>query len=242
MSRYLFYYTIMVLITYSNSSCFAQSDDAWEIIFNGENLKGWSVIEKPANVSVKDSAIVLRMTAHTSRHAYVRTNKKYKDFIFEVDFKRDRTLDSGILFRSESTPDTSYCTLFGYQMKIDPSLTRLWTGGTFLDFGKDFTWLYPLEGDNRARHAEKEGGEWNHVRIEAIGQHLKVWLNGIPTTHLIDDTYKEGYIAFKMHWLKEKVENEKLEISYKNIRIMTENLEEFTRKMDIPPIDLRKKT
>jgi hypothetical protein len=227
-----------VLVSHLSSE--AQPAEAWEKIFNGGNLEGWHVIDKPARVIVKDSSMVLQMTAHTQRHAFVRSDKKYKDFIFEADFKRDRTLDSGILFRGVSAPDTAFSALFGYMVKIDPSLTRLWTGGVFVDFGNGFGWLHSLEGDDRARYAEKREGEWNHIRIEALGDHIKVWINGIPTVNMTDDKYREpGYIAFKIHFLTDELEKEKLSIAFKNMRIVTKNVKRYTRSADIPLRDTR---
>ncbi|MEZ4771939.1 MAG: DUF1080 domain-containing protein [Bacteroidia bacterium] len=213
----------------------------WEALFDGCDLKGWAVVERPAKVSVTDSSMVLNMTVYTSRHSFVRTNEKYKDFIFEVDFKRDSSIDSGILFRSENTPDTAFSALFGYMVKIDPSPTRRWTGGVFLDYGNGLNWLYPLEGDERAQQAEKAGGTWNHLRIEAIGEDIKVWLNDIPTAHLTDDKYCEGYIAFKIHYLMHDKEQEKLEIAYRNARIITQNPELYTMPMDLPAKNTKEK-
>ncbi len=226
-------------IIFAPINLFAQPPEAWEYLHNGKDLSGWSVLDKPAKVMVRDSAIVLRMTPYTSRHAFVRTNKLYKNFIFEVDFRRDRTLDSGILFRSESAPDTAFSALFGYMIKVDPSLTRLWTGGVFLDYGNGINWLHSLEGDDRAREAEKDGGEWNRLRIEAIGEEIKIWLNGIPTVHMIDDKYQKGYIAFKIHYLRKEVEKEELEIAYKNARIITRNPKRYSRPIDLPAKDTR---
>lgn len=209
-------------------------EPTWDTLFNGCDLSGWAVIERPAKVSVTDSSLVLNMTAYTSRHSFVRTKEKYKDFIFEVDFKRDSSVDSGVLFRSESAPDTAFSALFGYMVKIDPSPTRKWTGGVFLDYGNGLNWLYPLEGDERAQQAEQAGGTWNHLRIEAIGEDIRVWLNGIPTAHLTDDKYCEGYIAFKIHYLLHDKAQEKLEIAYRNARILTQNPEQYIMTMNLP--------
>ena len=108
---------------------------------------------------------MLHMTPYTSRHSFVRTNRQFKDFIFEVEFRRDLNIDSGILFRAEDAPDTAFQDLFGYMVKIDPSQTRLWTGGVFIDYGNGLQWLYPLDQNERAKHAEKAKGEWNKIRI-----------------------------------------------------------------------------
>lgn len=227
---------IIVFLMLCSNGVFAQN---WQSLFNGKTLDGWAVVDKPANVQIKDSSMVLKMTPYTSRHAFVRTNKKYKDFIFEVEFKRDLTLDSGVLFRSEDAPDTAFSALFGYMVKIDPQPTRLWTGGIFIDFGNGHQWLKTLEGDENARKAEKKGGEWNTLRIEAQGQNLRVWLNGVPTVNLIDDKYKEGYIAFKIHFLQKEIEKSNLEIAYRHPKIMTKNLSKYAQNMALPKTDTR---
>ena len=231
---------ILMLLAFVSTMASGQPSSIWEKLFNGKNLDGWAVIERPANVKIQDSCMVLHMTAHTSRHSFIRTNKKYKDFILEVDFKRDSIIDSGILFRSHTTPDTAFSALFGYMVKVDPSPTRLWTGGVFLDFGNGINWLHSLENDDRARHAEKPG-RWNRLRIEAIGNHIKIWVNGIPTVNMIDDKYQEGFIAFKIHFLMGEEEKEKLQIAYKNVKIITKDVQKYAQATDLPLRDTRKK-
>jgi Domain of Unknown Function (DUF1080) len=217
----------------------AQSIYPWQSLFDGKSLNGWSVIGKPSNVQIKDSCIILHMTPFTSRHAFIRTTKKFKDFIFEIEFRRDLAIDSGILFRSVDAPDTAFNDLFGYMVKIDPSQSRLWTGGVLLDFGNGLQWLYPLDKEEKARHAEKSQGEWNKIRIEAIGQDIKVWLNEIPTVHLTDDKYDDGYIALKIHYLMEDKEKAGLEISYRNPQIIMKHVKRYARSMEIPANDTR---
>jgi hypothetical protein len=212
----------------------------WEPLFNGKNLNGWSVLDKPANVQVLDSAMVLHMTPHTSRHAFIRSNKKFKDFIFEVEFRRDSTIDSGILFRAIDAPDTSFSAIFGYMIKVDPQTKRKWTGGILTDYGNGFQWHYNLDGNEPGRNAEKPQGQWNKVRIEAIGQNYKIWVNGVQTAHLQDDKFlASGYIAFKIHYLQGEVEKSKLEIAFRNPRIITKDLQKYIQKSDLKIIDTR---
>ncbi len=218
---------------------FGQSQKEWTNLFDGKTLNGWSVLDKPANVRIENNSMVLHMTAHTSRHAFIRTNKKFKDFIFEVEFRRDLTIDSGILFRAIDAPDTAFNALFGYMVKIDPSLTRLWTGGVFLDYGNGLQWLHPLDGNEKARHAENTVMEWNQLRIEASGEEISVFLNGVPTVHLLDDKFKKGYIAFKIHYLQAEKEKEALEIAYRNPRILTKSVKKYRSVNDLPLVDSR---
>lgn len=216
-----------------------QHQPKWQYLFDGRSQQGWSILGMPANVKIRDSSIVLHMTPYTSRHAFVRTNKKYRNFIFEVQFRRDLDIDSGILFRSIDAPDTAFHDLYGYMVKIDPSQTRLWTGGVFLDFGNGLQWLYPLDKDENAKHAERKQGEWNTIRIEAIGDQIKVWLNDISTVYLMDDKYRKGYIAFKIHYLINEKEKADLEIAYREPRIITKHLSKYLRPSSVAIKDTR---
>ncbi len=217
----------------------AQQPEDWTPLFNAKNLAGWKVIGKPANVRVADSSLVLQMTAYTARHAFVRSDAKYRNFILEVEFRRDLNLDSGILFRSVNAPDTAFSSIFGYMVKVDPRPDRRWTGGIFVDYGNSHEWLQTLEENEPARNAERAGGEWNQLRIEAIGDHIKVWLNGVPTANLLDNRYKKGYIAFKIHYLLRDKAQEDLSISFRNPRIISRHVGRFTRPSSLPLKDMR---
>jgi hypothetical protein len=178
------------------------------------------------------------MTANTTEHTFVTTKEKYGDFILEMDACTDPGYNTGILLRCVDKPagcDTCKVSLYGYQVKIDPSTTRCWTGGIFDDFGASWHWLYDLSKDERARKAYQIGN-WNHFRVEAIGTSIKVWVNGIPTTNLVNQKYSNGYIALKIHSLKNTPEEEKKFGRFKNIRIITKNLDENLVKMDLPAI------
>ena len=42
-------------------------------------------------------------------------------------------------------------------------------------------------------------GTWNSYRIEAIGNQIKSFINGIEISNLIDETTLKGFIAFQVH-------------------------------------------
>lgn len=229
---------IFLLVFSSHPDLFSQPGKAWKSIFDGKSFKGWTIVDTPANVTIRDNSFVIHMTKNTRRHAFIQSNEKYKDFILELDCRRDTLFDSGIMFRSIKSPDTARVGLFGYMVKIDPSLTRRWTGGVFFDYGNYIEWMYPLADDTKAQQAERVG-EWNHYRIEAIGHHIKVWINGIPTTNMINPRYKEGFIALKIHYLNDTPWNEKMSAAFKNIRIISSKPEKYTREMDIPAKEVK---
>lgn len=229
--------TIFIFLC-SNTVVFAQPRKAWKTIFDGKTFKGWTIVDSPANVKITDKSFVIHMTSNTNRHVFIRSNEKYKDFILELDCKRDTNFDSGILFRGIKAPDTAKVGLYGYMVKIDPSITRRWTGGVFLDFGSYIEWLYSLADDKRAQQAERVG-EWNTFRIEAIGNHIKVWINEIPCTNMVGSRYDEGYIALKIHLLKNPLWNEQMSAAFKNILIISSNAAAYARKIDIPVKEIK---
>ncbi len=212
----------------------AQNSKGWKDLFNGENLNGWSVIGGQGKVEVEDNAIVLRQTANTKEHTFVHTKKKYKNFILEVDCKRDPRFFYGILFRAQKAPDTAHVRLYGYQSKVDHKSDRSWTGGIFDDFGNTWNWMYTPDTDERAKKALKPSGEWDHYHIEAIDNTIKVWLNDIPISNIQNAKYKKGYIAFKIHFLGNNKEQEKQRAWIKNVCIVTSNLSKYTKTIDIP--------
>lgn len=218
----------------------AQGDAPWRSLFNGEDLEGWVVVDPPVQIEAREGGVVMRMTPHTSRHSFLRTEERFEDFIFEVQFRRDVGMDSGVLLRAVPAPDDSHSALLGYMVKVDPRQNRRWTGGVFLDYGDGWNWLYSLENDEQARAAELPEGQWNRLRVEAIGDAIKVWLNGTPTAHLRDDRYEDGYIALKIHYLNAgNATKAGLEIAYREARVLTENLDTNSQPMDLPPLDTR---
>jgi len=66
-------------------------------------------------------------------------------------------------------------------------------------------------------------GDWNRYRIEAIGNIMRTWINGIPVAYLVDDMTPKGLIALQVHAIYGDMK-EGMKIRWKNIRIQTANL------------------
>jgi hypothetical protein len=229
----------ITFIIFFSTQAQAQQAKVWKTIFNGQNLDGWSIIGGAGKVSIEGGAIKLGQKANTAEHTFIHTNRKYKDFILEVDCKRDAGFFYGILFRAQPAPDTAHVRLYGYQSKVDHKPKRNWTGGIFDDFGNTWNWMYTPVNDQRAQKALKPAGEWDHYRIEAIGHNIKVWLNGIPISNILNSKYDQGYIALKIHFLGDKKEKEKNAAWIKNIRIIDTNVLKYAQQMDISTVTVK---
>jgi hypothetical protein len=191
----------------------------WEPLFNGKDLTGWKVLNGTAPYVVTDGAIVGTATAG-SPNSFLATEKTYGDFILEMEFKQSGRANGGIQFRSLSTPEFNNGRVHGYQFEIDPS-ERAWTGGIYDEARRG--WLYPGTLNPAGQKLYKHG-DWNRVRIEAIGDSLRTWVNGQPVAHVIDNVTPRGFIALQIHSLQNPNEAG-LQTSWRNIRIQTTALE-----------------
>lgn len=212
------FFLFLVSILMNTGNCMAQ--DGWINLFNGKDLTGWKQLNGEAKYEVVDGMIVGTTVLNTP-NSFLCTEKNYSDFIFEVDLLVEENMNSGIQFRSESKPEYNNGRVHGYQCEVDPS-ERAWSGGIYDEARRG--WLYPLDLNPEAKSAFNMG-EWNHYRIECIGNSIKTWLNGVACAHVIDDMTPEGFIALQVHSIGRDQEKVGHQIKWKNIRIKTENLE-----------------
>jgi hypothetical protein len=229
---------LFFLLAASSLAAFAV-EPPWRSLFNGKDLTGWKIVgaSPRAFAAVEDGSLVGHMVRGTPEHTFFCTEEEFGDFILEVDCFQTGGFNSGVLFRCIETPPAAAVRLHGYQMKIDPSPTRQWTGGVFDDYGKNWLWLQTLRDNDRGRTAYAFN-EWARFRIEAIGREIRIWVNGIPTAHLVDDKYARGPIAFKIHSFAAGGDpaQEKNLIRFRNIRILTETPARFSQPMDLPAL------
>lgn len=196
----------------------AFSQDNWQTLFNGKDLKGWKQLNGKATYEVKNNEIV-GTTVLNQPNSFLVTEETFGDFVLELEFKLDAEMNSGLQFRSESKPDYQNGRVHGYQMEIDPS-PRAWTGGIYDEGRRD--WLYTLEYNPAAKSAYKKA-DWNKCRIECIGNVLRTWVNGVPAGHVVDNLTAKGFIALQVHSISKPEEVGK-QIRWRNIRIQTKNI------------------
>lgn len=210
---------ILILVTCLFSIGISAQDAKWEPLFNGKNLNGWKKLNGKAPYKVKDG-VIIGISKMGEPNTFLATEKDYGDFILEFDFKIDNGLNSGVQFRSLSLKDYDNGRVHGYQFEIDPE-PRAWTGGIYDEARRG--WLYPMTCNPKAQTAFKNN-EWNTARIEAIGNSIRTWVNGIPCANLWDDITPTGFIALQVHAIGKKSEEGKT-VCWRNIRICTTDLE-----------------
>jgi hypothetical protein len=216
--------TAFLLTAFLTTSAFAE--ETWTSLFDGKTLTGWEQHSGTAEYRVHDGAVVGKTVPNTG-NSFLCTPKKYSNFILEVEFKVDPSMNSGIQFRSNYYSQETEVEIagkkkkipadrvHGYQFEIDPS-PRAYTGGVY-DEGRR-GWLFDLKNNEAARKAFRQG-EWNKARIECRGISIKTYINGVPAADFTDDMTPEGVIALQVHGIGKKTEAVGKEVMWRNIRI-----------------------
>ena len=214
------------LLGFALSAVFATAaQEKWVSLFDGKTLKGWKPLQGTAKYEVRDGAIVGIITEGVAQNSFLVTEEQFGDFIFECEFKADNGINSGVQFRS-APPNGTTTRVFGYQFEIDPTPRGL-TGGLYEEGRRG--WFQPSKnnGDPQkewaAKHAQKyKAGQWNKLRIEARGNHIKTILNGNLLADYVDKEddvrLKRGFFGLQVHATK-NAELFGKEVAFRNLRV-----------------------
>ncbi len=197
----------------------------WVELFNGKKLKGWEKLDGSAEFRVENGEVI-GISRVGSPNTFMATKKVYGDFILEYEMKMDRGLNSGVQFRSKAFKPDGTERVNGYQVECDDHDDRPWAGGIYEE--ADRGWLYPMSYNQCVTKANKRG-DWNHIRIEALGSTIRTYINGVNFTNLVDDARAEGFIALQVHGIGDKEQLAGKEIRWRNIRIFTDEPQKYMK-------------
>jgi len=198
-------------------------NEQWENLIKND-LSNWAQLNGPATYELKDGVITgTTVTGFPSDDSFLCTKANYGDFILEFDNLVDTVVNSGVNIRSESRPDYLDGQVYGYQVEIDPS-KRAWTGGIYDESRRG--WLYPLDSNPKGQKSFKNG-EWNHFRVEAVGNSIRTWVNGVPCADLKDDITPSGFIGIQVHGIGNDSTKMGKMVKWKNMRIITRDIEKY---------------
>src|SRR6476661_8719226 len=157
-------------------------------LFNGKDLTGWT-IHGTEKWYVENGELICE-SGPDKEYGYLSTNKKYKNFILEVKFKQEANGNSGVFIRS-SIEGTK---ISGWQVEVAP--ITLHTGGIYESYGRGWL-IQPKPEDEKIL----KQGEWNTMKIKAVGDEVTSWLNGHQMVYRKDEKIGkgEGFIALQIH-------------------------------------------
>jgi 3-keto-disaccharide hydrolase len=216
----------------------------WINLFNGKNLSGWTQKSGNAKYFVEDGCIVGQMhVPGGGTNSFLCTTKDYDNFILELDFKADPRVNSGVQIRSQfadkpvsiawrgRTIKIGAGYVYGYQAEVDTDLKgKTWTGGIY-DEHRRGSYIDPDDGINglhgraftELNRQITKPNDWNHLRIEAVGDSIKTYLNGVLRADTRDSMTPKGFIGLQVHNSNEPL-SDGAQVRFKNIRLQKVSL------------------
>lgn len=235
--------TFLLFILIFPVFCMAQnSSGEWESLFNGKDLSGWKDLNGDHVWEAKDGMIVGTMVIGQP-NGFLCTEKEFQDFIFECEVSIDTLMNnSGIEFRNVATPDYQdkrnpfpEGRVHGYQMEVDPKPQK-WSGSIYEEGGTR-GWIYVTAEVNKEAQKSFKNNQWNKYRIEANGNSMRTWINGIPTSHLVDNKFPKGFLGLQMHANQPNDPPGVYQIRFRDLRVQTKDLK-FSPPDNITVINL----
>ena len=172
-------------------------------LFDGTDLEGWQA-HGTELWYVEDGELVCE-SGPDAQYGYLTTDATYRDFDLTVDFRQEADGNSGVFFRS-SVEGT---TVSGWQAEVAPP--GLFTGGIYESYGRG--WL--IQPDPALDDALRMG-DWNTMRVRAVGDRVTTWLNGTRMVDLVDEGVGAGTgsIALQIH------NGGGIKVRWRNIRVL----------------------
>ncbi|WP_146512069.1 3-keto-disaccharide hydrolase [Thalassoglobus neptunius] len=206
---------MLVVISIFSSSAFA---DDWATLFDGNNLEGWKPSRDNTQFAIADGVILGTSSGQTH---FLHTVETYGDFELEMEVKlHDTDLNSGVQIRTSLTRKNAKGQLresiHGPQVDLGKSPGR---SGHIYNQGNG-AWITPKE--DWIRNELMVNGEWNKLRVMAVGPRIQTWINGIQVADVTDEEayekYPSGVIALQVHGVKKSPEKPR-HVSFRSIRV-----------------------
>lgn len=166
---------------------------AQKSLFNGKDLEGWKVYGTE-KWYVEDGLLICE-SGPDKAYGYLATEKHYKDFELELEFKQEANGNSGVFIRStiEGTK------ISGWQVEVAQTRTSVEgdaTGGIYESYGRGWLIKPEMEKDKNLKM-----GDWNKMKIRVKGDRVTTWLNGVEMVDLTDEKIGQGIgsIALQIH-------------------------------------------
>lgn len=165
-----------------------ESKDGFQLLFDGTNMYQW--MGNTTEYNIEDGNIVVRPVG--GNHGNLYTKNEYSDFVYRFQFQLTPGANNGIGIRAPLEGDAAYV---GMEIQVLDNEADIYRNLHEYQYHGSVYGVIPAK-----RGYLKPLGEWNEEEITAIGNHIKVVLNG--TTILdgdISDAIKNGTLDKKDH-------------------------------------------
>lgn len=159
-----------------------------EKLFNGKDLTGWIVYG--TEKWYVENGLIVSESGPDKGYGYLGTEKHYKNFEINLEFKQEADGNSGVFIRS--TVDGTKVS--GWQVEVAPPGND--TGGIYESYGRGWLIKPDPEKDKALKY-----GEWNKMKIVVNGDRVTSYVNGVEMVNYTDEKIGkgEGGILLQIH-------------------------------------------
>jgi type 1 glutamine amidotransferase len=173
------------------------------VLFDGKSLDAWKAVEQPQMLLLPDGTLGNQRGKGLLYYA----TRPFGDFTLELDFLPETAgAAAGVFLRLPSAPaslDSAERSAYEVKLGEDPKVPPFreppyYTRSMFI------TGAINLAGADSVHHRDQMSpshvvshapGEWNTLRVDAIGQRYTVWVNGEKVNDFFGRKATEGYIG-----------------------------------------------
>jgi hypothetical protein len=212
--------TVVLVITLLTATSQAVAGE-WQVLFDGASLDGWKPSRDNEQFKLVDGVILGSSSGQTQ---FLCTAKEYADFELAFEVKlHDLDFNSGVQIRTRlirvNERGDERPSVHGPQVDLGKSPGR---SGYIYNQGNG-GWVTPEE--DLVRNSLMINGQWNKVRVLAVGRSIQTWINGKQVSDLtvpgdVHERYSKGVIALQAHGVKNPEEKTR-HVSFRSIRVRT---------------------
>jgi hypothetical protein len=148
------------------------------------------------------------LTSHGGMGLLWYSVTEYSDFVLDLEYRcADEATNSGVFVRVPGVPTSDAYIYHSFEIQIDDASEGVAHTGAVYD------------AEAPAKRPAKPAGEWNHMRVTFVGDHITVDLNGETVIDWdaeprgkVEDFSASGYIGLQNH-------DDRSPVYFRNIRV-----------------------
>jgi len=154
-------------------------EEGWQILFNGSDLSGWTVVGD-ANWRVENRAA---RADRSTAASFLVSKDSFADFDLDLEFWVDPEANSGVFLRCQDPKAITEKSCYETNI-FDTRPDQTYRTGGIVNVAEPAEFVYT-------------GGQWNRMKITAAGPQLQVTLNGRTMVDTKDSRLSRGPIALQ---------------------------------------------
>ncbi len=170
----------------------------WQPLFDGTSLAGWEGSDRWR----VENGVLVGKAENLAASDFLVSQAEYGDCVVELDALVTSGGNTGLQFRSEKLPAGQ---MRGYQADMGQN----YWGSLYEQEGRGML----AQGTNEIWRGAVDEAGWNHVLVEAVGDQIRIELNGSTIVTFRDTERARGFLGLQLHG------GMNMEARFRNLRV-----------------------